>query len=105
MLKSGLIKKLCDLYPNMIHRDLEKAVYVFFNEIVDTLSKGARCELRNFGTFKMKTRKAREARNPKTGDKILIKEKKIPSFKMSQKMMVRLNDKNNQIPFDLIHEK
>ena len=53
----------------------------------------------------MKTRKAREARNPKTGDKILIKEKKIPSFKMSQKMMVRLNDKNNQIPFDLIHEK
>ena len=42
---------------------------------------GQRVELRHFGSFALKIRKARAARNPRTGDKIFIKEKKVPVFK------------------------
>ena len=92
MLKSDLIQKLCDSYPNLFRKDLEKAENVFFNEIIDALYRGDRCELRNFGTFKVKIRKSYQARNPKTGQKIMIAEKRVPRFKMSQKIKIKLND-------------
>jgi len=91
MLKSELIQKLSDLYPNILQKDLKKAVYLFFNEIAEALSNNSRCELRHFGTFKIKNMKARIGRNPKTGIQVIIKEKKIPSFKMSKILGTKIN--------------
>ena len=91
MVKSQLIQKLCNLHPNFLHKDLEKTVDIVFKEITDNLASGARIELRSFGTFKVKIRRARKARNPKTGEKIIINEKKVPSFKMSSQLKEAIN--------------
>ena len=73
MVKSDLIEKLCDLHPNILHKDIEKIVNLVFIEIGEALKKGMRYEIRGFGTFKLKFRKARnDARNPKTGKKIIM---------------------------------
>ena len=96
MVKSDLIEKLCNLHPNILHKDIEKIVNLAFVEIGDTIKKGMRYEIRGFGTFKLKFRKARnDARNPKTGEKIIVPEKKFPSFKMSQQMLTSLNENSN----------
>ena len=54
MVKSDLIEKLCDLHPNILHKDIEKIVNLVFIEIGDALKKGMRYEIRGFGTFKLK---------------------------------------------------
>ena len=61
--------------------DVKKAVQLTLDIIVDSLSKGETVELRNFGIFKVKSRKARLGRNPKTGESVQIPEKKAVTFK------------------------
>jgi len=91
MVKSELIQKLCNLHPNILRKDITKTVDIIFNEISEALKDGLKYEIRGYGIFRAKHRKARIARNPKTGQKISITEKKIPSFKMSKLMKLRLN--------------
>ena len=91
MVKSQLINKLADLYPSFLRKDLEKAVNILFKEIVNSLVRGSRVELRKFGTFQTRIRQARKARNPRTGQEIMIEEKRFAFFKMSLEMKKRLN--------------
>lgn len=94
MVKSDLIQKLCNLHVNIRRSDITKIVDIFFEEIENCLMEGAVCELRYFGTFKVKNRKARLGRNPKTGEKVLVKEKRVPFFKMSKQLMSKINSSN-----------
>ncbi|MBF0494150.1 MAG: integration host factor subunit beta [Candidatus Omnitrophica bacterium] len=66
--------------------DVKEVVQQTFDIIVDALSKGDKLELRNFGIFKVKTRKGRLGRNPRTGDGVTIPDKKVVSFKAGMKM-------------------
>lgn len=91
MVKSDLIKKISDLHPNILRRDIEKTIDIIFEEISDALKNGEKYEIRGYGIFKIKSRKARIGKNPKTGEKISIPEKKVPSFKMSKHMKQKLN--------------
>ena len=91
MVKSELIQKLCNLHPNILRKDITKAVFVIFNEISEALKNNMKYEIRGYGIFKVKSRKARIAKNPKTGEKVAIPEKKVPFFKMSKLMKLRLN--------------
>ena len=84
MVKSELVKKLCDMHPNILHRDMVKTINIIFDEITEAMKVGMKYEIRGYGIFKTKFRKARIAKNPKTGEKISIPSKKIPSFKMSK---------------------
>jgi DNA-binding protein HU-beta len=68
--KSGLTKK-----------DSEKAVNAVFETIQETLAEGERVQLIGFGTFEVRTRKARKGRNPQTGEEIEIPETVVPAFK------------------------
>ena len=86
-----MIQKLCNLHINIYRSDIKKIVDIFFKEIENCLINGANCQLRYFGTFKVKNRKARLGRNPKTGEKVLVEEKRVPFFKMSKLMKLRLN--------------
>ena len=65
MVRSELLKKLCDLYPNILRRDMEKILEVIFSEISKALRGGRNIEIRGFGTYKIAKRKARIGRNPK----------------------------------------
>jgi integration host factor subunit beta len=96
MVKSELIKKLCDLNPNILRKDIIKTIDVVFNEISEALKNNIKFEIRGYGTFKVKNRKARTAKNPKTGEKVSIPNKKSPFFKMSKIMKIRLNKNFNK---------
>ena len=54
--------------------------------MVDILATGETIELRNFGIFKVKTRRGRLGRNPRTGDSVPIPDKKVVSFNAGMKM-------------------
>jgi integration host factor subunit beta len=57
-----------------------------FDAIVDTLLEVGRIELRNFGVFEVKMRKARKARNPRTGERVDVEPKKVVTFKPGKEM-------------------
>src|SRR5437667_3970042 len=61
-----------------------------FDAIVDTLLEVGRIELRNFGVFEVKQRKARKARNPRTGDKVDVPPKNVVTFKPGKEMEQRV---------------
>ncbi|HNX90441.1 MAG TPA: HU family DNA-binding protein [Candidatus Omnitrophota bacterium] len=72
--------------------DVKEVVQRTFDIIVDTLSRGKKVELRNFGIFKVKTRKGRVGRNPRTGDSVSIPDKKVVSFKPGMKMKIDVKE-------------
>jgi integration host factor subunit beta len=61
-----------------------------FDAIVDTLIQDGRIELRNFGVFEVKRRKARKARNPRTGEKVDVEPKNVVTFKPGKEMEERV---------------
>ncbi len=92
MIKSELITKIADDNPHLFYRDVERIVSKIFEEITDALSRGDRVELRGFGAFSVKERPARIGRNPRTGEKVEVSEKKVPYFKTGKDLRERLND-------------
>src|SRR5213595_4204836 len=71
-----------------------------FDAIVDTLLEVGRIELRNFGVFEVKRRKARKARNPRTGDKVDVPPKNVVTFKPGKEMEERVRNITNVAPMD-----
>ena len=92
IVKSKLLKQLSENYPNFLRKDLEKFTNIILNEIKRTLKRGDRVELRGFGVFSTNTQKASIRRNPKTGEKVNVPEKKTIHFKMAKEMFKKLND-------------
>ena len=90
--KSKLLKKLSDNYPNFLKRDLEKFVNIILNEMKNALKRGDRVELRGFGILSTKIQKARISRNPKTGEKVHTPQKKTIHFKMAKDLFKKLNN-------------
>ena len=91
--KSDILKILSNNYPNFLKKDLSKFVDIVLNEIQNALKREERIELRDNFTLEGKTQKARVARNPKTNEKIEIKEKKLIKFKMSKEWFKKINEK------------
>ena len=61
--------------------DVKKVVQRSLDAIVESLSKGDTVELRNFDIFKVKSRKGRTGRNPRTGEKVPVPPKRVVTFK------------------------
>lgn len=95
MVKSELIARLADLNPHLYQRDVERIVNTIFDEISTALARGDRVELRGFGTFSVKQRQSRTARNPRTGQAVFVEEKRIPFFKTGKDLRRRLNDSDD----------
>ena len=91
MNKSDLIEKIVNLNPDVYQKDIIKIVDIFFGTISKALIKNDRVELRGFGTFDVKNREARIARNPKNGSIVAVPNKKIPFFRMGKGMKERIN--------------
>ncbi len=95
MIKSELIQKLAERNPHLYQRDVERIVNTILDEIVRAMADGNRVELRGFGAFSVKYRKARIARNPRTGEPVHVGEKKVPFFKTGKELRERLNADND----------
>ena len=91
MTKSELISKIATKNPNLMLKDVEHIVDVIIETISKTLAKGNRVEFRGFGSFSIRNRAPRVAKNPRTGIKINIGERKIPHFKMGKELLEMLN--------------
>ena len=93
VVKSDIIKQLKKSYPNFLTKDLSKFTDIILGEIKNALKRGDRVELRNsFGVFFTNTQKKSIRRNPKTGDKVEVPEKKTINWKMSKEIFSELND-------------
>ena len=95
VVKSNLLKQIADQYPNYLKKDLNKFLEILLKEIMNSLKKGERVELRsNFGVFSTNIQKPRISRNPRTGEKVNTPQKKTIHFKMSKDLIKKLNNEN-----------
>lgn len=91
MIKSDLIHKLAVLNPHLYEQDVTNIVNVVLTEIIHALRNGRRVELRGFGAFTTKTRRARNGRNPATGSPVEVAAKRTPAFRTAKDLRHRLN--------------
>lgn len=91
MTRSELISKIASSFQGHGYTQVEKIVCKIFDEIIDTLEKGDRVELRGFGTFSIRERKARKGRNPRTGEILMVENKPVPFFKTGKELRQKLN--------------
>jgi len=73
-------------------KEAELVINTIFDSISDALIDGDRVEIRGFGSFTIRERDAREARNPKSGDLVKIPPKKTPFFKTGKELRERVNN-------------
>ena len=91
MVKSELVRRLAARNPHLYQRDVENIVDAILGEITDALARFDRVELRGFGVFSTKRRRARTGRNPRSGDGVLVTEKHVPAFKTGKEVRELLN--------------
>ncbi len=92
MTKAELVEALVERIERLTKREAELIVNVVLMSISDSLSAGDKVELRGFGSFKVKERRSREGRNPKTGEKVRVDAKKVPYFKAGKELRERVNN-------------
>ncbi len=80
MNKTELIAAVAEK-ANITKKDADKIVAAVFESITGALAAGDKVAINGFGNFEVKTRAARQGRNPKTGETITIAEAKLPAFK------------------------
>ena len=86
MLKRDLVEKTTDSLEGFLKKDIGKAVYIIIETMSESLDQGDRIEIRGFGSFSVRKRKARQTKNPKTGKIIDIPPRKTLHFAMSKSM-------------------
>ena len=93
IVKSDLIKELANSYPNFIRKDLVRFIDLVLYEMINSLKRGERVELRDIFTIEPRIQKSGFRRNPKNGKTFFAKEKKKIFFKMSKKWTKKINEK------------
>ena len=92
MSKPKIIKELKIRNPNINKRDLEKIFELFLQEIIDSLLNKKSIEIRSLGTFFIKEiKEKKQARNPKTGEKIYIPRRNKIRFRASKRLKELIN--------------
>lgn len=90
MNKSDLIEVLAKRI-NLTQKKSESVINHVFDEMTETLKKNDKIEIRGFGSFTVKHYKPYTGRNPKTGDTIQVKEKRLPFFKVGRELKKRVD--------------
>ena len=89
MTKKEIVKAISEEL-NLTQLKTKEIVQRTFDAIIETLVSDGRIELRNFGVFEVKKRAARQARNPRTGDKVHVPAKYVVTFKPGKEMEARV---------------
>jgi len=90
MTKAELVDEVAHVVQ-LTKKQAETIVNIVFDSIVDSLRAGQKIELRGFGSFRLRSRKSRTGRNPKTGEKVEVPSKKIPYFKPGKELKELIN--------------
>ena len=91
MTKSELIARLAERFPQLVTKDADFAVKMILDAMTDALARGDRIEIRGFGSFVVKEYQSYTGRNPKTGEKIKVRPKKLPFFKVGKDLREQVN--------------
>lgn len=90
--KRDIVERICNKRPDIKRTDVSDVIGMFMTSIGDALVRDERIELRDFGVFTPKERKARVARNPKTGAPVNVPATKVCGFKVGKELKQRLAD-------------
>lgn len=81
MTRSDLVDQLAARFSQLTHRDAELAVRTILDALSEALENSHRVEIRGFGSFSVSHRPARIGRNPRSGEQVMVPEKRMPHFK------------------------
>jgi integration host factor subunit beta len=98
MNKSELIGLIASKQPHLSFGDVNAAVTQIINRMIDELASGGRIEIRGFGAFSLKYRRAKLGRNPRTGVAVSVHQKHSVYFKPGTELRERVNDSSAQYP-------
>jgi len=93
MNKSELIEQVYTHSVGLSRKEAEKIISLIMTDIICAVDAGERVELRGFGSFFPRQRKARTGRNPKTGERVLVPARRVMFFKSGKELQERLNGK------------
>jgi nucleoid DNA-binding protein len=85
MTKADIVDQIADR-TGLTKKDVADTVDGFLDAVSNALSAGQHIEIRGFGTFKVKDRKSRLARNPRTGEAVPVPPRRVPVFKVSKEL-------------------
>ena len=91
MTKAELVDEVARVVQ-LTKKQAEAIVNIIFDSIVDSLRSGQKIELRGFGSFRLRSRKSRTGRNPKTGEAAPIHPRRVIGFRASQVMKARVDE-------------
>lgn len=83
MTKADIVDKIASA-TGLTKVETEAVVDGFISTVIEALQQGKNIEIRGFGSFKVKKRKGRVARNPRTGEQVMVDEHYVPIFKVSK---------------------
>ena len=95
MTKQGIVDIVAQA-TGLTKLETETDINGFMGTIIESLANNERVELRGFGTFGIKHRMPKKARNPGTGEPVYLPERYVPTFKPSKLMRSRVNDLINK---------
>ena len=88
--KADLIEEVLRI-TELPRKESETIVETIFDSIIAALQKGEKIEIRGFGSFAVKNRRARQGRNPKTGALAKVSAKRIPFFRAGKELRIEVN--------------
>ena len=91
MTKSELIQRIAQNQTQIVERDVEFAVKMMLDQMAECLAGGGRIEIRGFGSFSLRFRRARVGRNPRIGTPVSLPARYAPHFKPGKKLRERVN--------------
>jgi len=90
MTKADLVEEVVRV-SGLSKKQAETVVHTVFQAVVDALQSDDKIELRGFGSFRVRRRRSRQGRNPKTGDRVEVPAKRIPYFKPGKELKDLIN--------------
>jgi len=93
MTKAELVDRISEKKPGLTRKQVEVVVNTVLEGIKDALSREDKVEIRGFGSFRVRHRRAKEGRNPKTGAAVSVPPKKVPFFKAGKEMREMVDGK------------
>ena len=100
MTKSELIHRIAEKQSQIVERDVELAVKTMLDQMAECLAGGGRIEIRGFGSFTLRFRRARVGRNPKTGTPVSLPARYAPYFKPGKRLCERVNREDRGVADD-----
>ncbi len=92
MTRSDLVSRVSAIFPYVNIGNVERIISIIIDLMVDKLKEGGRIELRDFGAFSTRERGESQGRNPRNGERVTIKAKKVPFFRAGKKLRDAVNN-------------